>query len=140
MCVCVCVYACVATYVICYMHFANYAILLQLIELPLLNKGLFQRVGIRGRSKGFKGVTKYDVLVQKPLFLKLSVILVLYKIKQPIPSKGLHPPHLLVHIQTSKFLDLFSNLALCIILVYFSKINTTALYPRLLVSNTTSIF
>ena len=55
--------------------------------------------------------------------LQLSNISVLYEIKQPISSKGLHPPHPLLHIWIKTFLYLLKyvlNLALGIILIKYT--------------------
>ena len=56
------------------------------------------------------------------LFLELSKFLVLYEIKQPISSKGLHPPRPLLHIwlKTSLYLLKYAlNLGLGMILVLY---------------------
>ena len=81
--------------------------------LAALVKQLKIRVSNRGGSRGVFGVSrpslqKYMKEAKRvmywykntltALFLEISVISGLYIIKQPISSKGLHPPHPLLHI------------------------------------------
>ena len=66
----------------------------------------------------------YKNILKNVLFLELSEFSVLYEIKQPISSKGLHPPRPLLHIwlKTSLYIYLLKyalNLGLGMILVAY---------------------